>query len=170
MIHIKLLIIQHNLLYLMLYYKKNLTDDHYVIIMNEEEELQQYAGLMDYYKNQLGLIEQQFSFLQATINDYSQAKITIEKMKDAKNGSEILIPIGGGTFTFALAQDTTKILTDIGSGIVVEKTPEDAITILKKRIEALQKNQESLTSMSKQINNQIDEISKKAQEIIAKHQ
>ena len=138
--------------------------------MNEEEEIQQYAGLMEYYKNQLTTIEQQFSFLQSTINDYSQAKITIEKMKDAKKGTEILVPSGGGTFTCAEATNTSKILTDIGSGIVVEKTPDDSIKILDKRIEMLQKNQESITAMSRQINNQMEEISKKAQEIMKKNQ
>ena len=138
--------------------------------MNEEEEFQQYAGLMEYYKNQITAIDQQFSFLQSTINDYSQAKITIQKMKDAKKGTEILVPIGGGTFTFAEATNTSKILTDVGSGIVVEKTPDDSIKILDKRIEMLQKNQESITAMSQQINSQMEEISKKAQEIMKKNQ
>jgi len=138
--------------------------------MNEEEEIQKYAGLIEYYKNQLTTIEQQFSFLQATINDYAQAKITIEKMKDAENGTEILIPIGGGTFTIAEAKDTSKILTDIGSGIVVEKNPNDAITVLDKRIKVLQNNQESLTNISKQINNQMEEITQKAQELLKKNQ
>ena len=138
--------------------------------MNEEEEFQQYAGLMDYYKNQLQLIEQQFSFLQGTITDYSQAKLTIEKMKDEKKGTEILIPIGGGTFSFAQIKDSSKILTDVGAGIIIEKTPEDALLMLDKRIETLQKNQESLTTMSQQINSQMEEISRKAQELLAKHQ
>jgi prefoldin alpha subunit len=138
--------------------------------MNEEEEIQQYAGLLEYYKRQLATIEQQFSILQATITDYAQAKITIEKMKDAKIGTELLFPIGGGTFTFAEAKDTSRILTDVGAGIIIEKTPEEAIKILDKRIENLQKNQESLTAMSQQINNQIEEISNKAQKILSKNQ
>jgi prefoldin alpha subunit len=134
--------------------------------MNDQEEIQKYAGLIEYYKNQLAAIDQQFSFLQATINDYAQAKITIEKMKNAKNGTEILIPIGGGTFTFADAKDTSKILTDVGSGIVVEKNPDEAIAVLNKRIQSLQTNQESLTNLSKQINDQIEEISQKAQKLL----
>lgn len=142
----------------------------YVIIMNEEEEFQRYASMIEYYKNQLSAIEQQFSFLQATINDYAQAKITIEKMKGSSKGSEILIPIGGGTFTFAETKDTSKILTDIGSGIVVEKTPEEAITVVDKRIESLQKNQESLTQLSQQINGQMEDISKKAQQLLQNKQ
>ena len=138
--------------------------------MNEEEEFQRYASMIEYYKNQLSAIEQQFSFLQATVNDYAQAKITIEKMKESSNGSEILIPIGGGTFAFAEAKDTNKILTDIGSGIVVEKTPDEAINVINKRIETLQTNQQSLSSLSQQINKQMEEITKKAQELIQNKQ
>jgi prefoldin alpha subunit len=138
--------------------------------MNEEEEFQRYASMIEYYKNQLSAIEQQFSFLQATINDYAQAKITIEKMKESSNDAEILIPIGGGTFAFGTTKDTSKILTDIGSGIVVEKTPDEAISVIDKRIETLQTNQESLTNLSQQINSQMEEISKKAQQLLANKQ
>lgn len=135
--------------------------------MNPEEEFQRYASLIEYYKNQLATLENQFSYLQATIMDYSQAKITLEKIKETKKDTEILIPIGGGTFAFAKAKDTSKILTDIGSGIVVEKNPEEAIEVIEKRIDVLQKNQDSLTTMSQQIHQQIDEISMKAQQILA---
>jgi len=141
-----------------------------VIVMNEEEEFQRYASMIEYYKNQLTAIEQQFGFLQATINDYAQAKITIEKMKESSNGSEILIPIGGGTFAFAETKDTSKILTDIGSGIIVEKTPDEAIKVINKRIETLQLSQQSLTSLSQQINSQMEEITKKAQQLIGNKQ
>ena len=134
--------------------------------MNPEEEFQRYASLIEYYKNQLASIENQFSYLQATIMDYSQAKITLEKLKETKKDTEILIPLGGGTFAFGKANDTSKILTDIGSGIIIQKTPEDAIQTINNRIETLQRNQDSLTTMSQQINQQINEISMKAQKIL----
>ena len=79
-------------------------------------------------------------------------------MKEAKNGSEILIPIGGGTFAYADTKDVNKILTDVGSGIVVEKTPDEAIAVINKRIESLQINQDSLTTLSQQISSQMDGI------------
>lgn len=133
--------------------------------MNQEEEFQRYAAMIDYYKSQLESIENQNNYLKAAIMDYQKAKLTVEKLAETKTGNEILIPIGGGVFTYATTKKTSKVLTDIGSGIVIEKKPEEAITVIDKRIEGLQENQQSLNNMSKQIENQMQEISRKAQAI-----
>jgi prefoldin alpha subunit len=138
--------------------------------MNPEEEFQRYASLIEYYKQQLSSIETQFSYVQSSIMEYSQAKITIEKIKETKTGTEILIPIGGGTFSFAAVKNPSKILTDVGAGIIIEKTPSESIEVLEKRIENLQKNQESLSSYSQQIQKEMEEVSNKAQQILANAQ
>lgn len=135
--------------------------------MTQEEEFQRYATLVEYYKEQLQSIDQQFSYLQAAVMDYNKAKITIEKIGEAKEGTEILIPIGGGTFSFATVKDTKKILTEVGAGIVLEKNPDEANEILDRRIEDLQKNQEALSNMSKNIQQQLEEVSAKAQQLIS---
>ena len=135
--------------------------------MNKEEELQRYANLIEYYKNQLQTFETQFSYLQATIVDYTQAKITIEKLSEAKKGSELLVPLGGGTFTYATAKNTSRILTDVGAGIVIEKTPEESISIIQKRIETLEQSQKNLSAMSQQIQQQIDDLSNKAERLLS---
>jgi len=133
--------------------------------MNQEEEFQRYAALIDYYKSQLESIENQYNYLQAAIMDYQKAKITVEKLAETKSGNEILIPIGGGVFTYANVKKPSKVLTDIGSGIVIEKTPKDALLVMDKRIKGLQENLDSLNTMSQQIQDQMQEISKKAQQI-----
>ncbi len=138
--------------------------------MTQEEEFQRYATLVEYYKEQLQSIDQQFSYLQAAVMDFNKAKITIEKIGEAEEGTDILVPIGGGTFSFAKAKDTKKILTEVGAGIVLEKKPEEAIKILDRRIEELQKNQETLSKMSKNIQQQLEEVSTKAQQLLSNRQ
>jgi prefoldin alpha subunit len=133
--------------------------------MNQEEEFQRYAAMIDYYKSQLESIDNQQNYLQAAIMDYQKAKLTVEKLSEAKSGKEILIPIGGGVYTYATSKKPSKVLADIGAGIVIEKNPKDASGIIDKRINALQSDQQSLSQMSEQIKNQMNEISKKAQEI-----
>ena len=135
--------------------------------MTQEEEFQRYATLVEYYKEQLQSLEQQFSYLQAAVMDYNKAKITIEKIGESDEGTELLIPMGGGTFSFAKAKNTKKILTEIGAGIVMEKKPEDALKILDKRIEELEKNQETISNMSQNIQQQLREVSTKAQRLLA---
>ena len=134
-------------------------------VMNQEEEFQRYAAMVDYYKSQLESIENQQKYLQAAVMDYQKAKLTIEKISETKSGKEILIPIGGGIYTYASSKKPSKVLADIGSGIVIERKPKDALGIIDKRINGLQSDKQSLTQMAQQIQNQMQEISKKAQEI-----
>ena len=136
-----------------------------VTVMNQEEEFQRYAAMVDYYKSQLESIENQQNYLQAAIMDYQKAKLTIQKLAETKSGKEILIPIGGGVYTYAASKKPSKVLADIGSGIVIEKNPKGALGIIDKRINALQSDKQSLNQMTQQIQNQMNEISKKAQEI-----
>ncbi len=135
--------------------------------MSQEEEFQRYAALVEYYKEQLQSLEQQFQYLQAAVMDYGKAKITIEKIAEEKEGSEILVPIGGGTFSYATANNTKKILTEIGAGIVMEKNPAEAIEIIERRIKDLEKSQEAISNMSKNIQQQIEEVSSKAQQMLS---
>ncbi len=138
--------------------------------MTKEEELQRCADLIEYYKSQLQSIETQFSYLQATLIDYMQAKITIEKISETKKDTDLLVPIGGGTFAYATAKNTSKILTEVGAGIAIEKTPADAISIVQKRIETLEQSQKNMSNMSQTIQQQINELSIKAEHLLTETQ
>ena len=79
-------------------------------IMTKEEEITKYLSLIEYNKEQINSIEIQSSYLQAAIADYYKAKMTIENLKKEDKDTEILIPIGGGTYINAFAKNTTRPL------------------------------------------------------------
>jgi len=135
--------------------------------MTKDEELSRYMILIENYKEQLNSLEMQYSYLQAAIADYTKAKMTLEQLSKADDGTEILLPIGGSTFINATAKSTSKVLFDIGGGIVTEKTSDDAIKKIDKRIENLQQTEEKLSSMAQQLQTEATEISDKAQKLLA---
>jgi prefoldin alpha subunit len=134
--------------------------------MTKDEELSRYMILIENYKEQLNSLDMQYSYLQAAIADYNKAKITLEQLIKADDGTEVLFPIGGSTFVSATAKSTSKVLFDIGGGIVTEKTSEDAIKKIDKRIESLQQTQEKLSSMAQQLQTEATQISDKAQRLL----
>jgi prefoldin alpha subunit len=137
--------------------------------MNKEDELQKYMTLIEYYKEQLKTLEYQFSLIQNTINDQTKAKLTLEKMKGTKNDSELLLPIGGGAFINASLKNSSKVLYDVGEGIVIEKTIEDAINKIDIRIKELQDTEEKISTMAQQIQNEATEAQNKAENILAQN-
>jgi len=137
------------------------------IEMNREEELAKYLSLIEYYKDQLNSIEIQSSYLQAAIAEYYKTRMTVEQLNKISDGNEILIPVGGSTFINACIKNPSKVLFDIGAGIVTEKTVDDAIKKINQRIENLQETQKKLLSIAQQLQNEAAEISKKMQKLIS---
>ncbi len=134
--------------------------------MTKDEELSRYMALIEYYKEQLTLLDTQMSYVQAAMNDYMKAKITVEHLQQQEKDAELLMPIGGSTFVYAKTVNPNKVLFDVGSGIVTEKTSEDAIKKIDERMEQLQQTQEKLSSMIQQIQTEAQEISEKAQQLV----
>jgi len=131
-----------------------------------EEEITRNLTMIEYYKEQLASIDYQIQFLQAAMVDYQKAKMSIEQLDKTEGKPEILVPVGQGIFLFAQAKDTSKVLIDIGDGIVAEKNVEDALKKIDSRIETLQNNQEKLYAMGQQMQQQATELAEKTQHIV----
>lgn len=134
--------------------------------MTKEEEIARNLTMIEYYKEQLNSIDMQAQFMQAAIADFHKAKITVEQLPNAADKSEILIPIGGGAFLNGFIKDTSKVLVDIGVGLVTEKTVDDAVKKIEERIKNLQENQEKLMSMAQKLGNEATELSQKTQQMM----
>jgi len=138
--------------------------------MTKEDELNKYMAQIEYYKEQINQLETQIQYLQAAINDYSRAKITLEKLDKTADGTEVLLPIGGSTYINSITKTPSKVLFDIGNGIITEKTSKDAIKKIKERTEQLQKTQDKIGTMIEQLQEEAGQISAKAQELLSKQQ
>ncbi|MDH7507143.1 MAG: prefoldin subunit alpha [Candidatus Thermoplasmatota archaeon] len=134
--------------------------------MSKDEELTKYLALIEQYKEQMNSVEMQSSYLQAIINEYSKVKITLEQLIKIDKKSEVLLPIGGSTYIEASIINPSKVLFDIGAGLIVEKTSDNAIKKIDKRIEDLQKTQEKLYTIMQNLQKEATEVSEKAQKIL----
>jgi prefoldin alpha subunit len=135
--------------------------------MTQDEELSRYMYQIEQYKEQLNQLDMQSQYLQAALMDYNKAKLTLENLKKTDRDLEILLPIGGGTFIDASAKKSSKVLVDIGSGLVSEKNYDDAIKKIDERVKNLEKTQEKLAQMIEQVQQEATNISTKAQQIMS---
>ena len=59
-----------------------------------DDELRQALATLDAYKVQLDALTQQSQILQMTFEEATRAKETMAAIRDAKEGDEIMIPVG----------------------------------------------------------------------------
>jgi len=119
-------------------------------------------ALMETYKNRVEALTRQAQVLRSTLDEVNMANTSIKALIDAKEGDEILVPIGASSFMNVKVTSNKNIVVGIGSGISAEKTPEDASKFmeanaaelseaLKKTVDAVQEVQQALTTVSEAV-------------------
>jgi prefoldin alpha subunit len=138
--------------------------------MTKEEEITRNLTLIEYYKQQLESIDIQLQYLQSTLADYQRAKITVGQLNTVDDNSELLIPVGAGTFVNGSLKNTSNVLIGIGAGIVIEKTVDEAVIKLEERIKRIQENLEKMVSLGQKIQSDAEELSHKTQQMMEETQ
>ena len=127
-----------------------------------DDELRQMLALMESYKNRTEALSRQVTVLRSTLEEVNMANESIKALMAAKEGDEIMVPIGASSFMNVKVTSNKNIVVGVGSGISVEKTPEDAnkymeanaaelSEALKKTVDALQEVQQALSTVSEAV-------------------
>ena len=90
-------------------------------------EMNEAMETIQVQKAYMSSMVKQLELLEHTIQQNSLAKETLEGLKDAEEGTEILIPVGASTKAYGTLKGIKNVIVDIGSGIEMEMTVEDAI-------------------------------------------
>lgn len=108
-----------------------------------DEELRQAMQVLENYNQQLESVNRQARILQSTRDENNRASRTIQALIDAKEGDDILVPVGASCFITVKVSDKKKAILGIGNKLSVEKELPEAVETLennsKELSEALQK-------------------------------
>lgn len=125
----------------------------------DDNELRQALALMDAYKDRVEAMSRQVQVLRMSLDEVSLALEAVKAFKNAKEGDEIMVPVGASCYIPVKVTGNRSVITGIGSGISVQKTSDESIDYLegnsaeitealKKSVEALNEAQQNLAGMS----------------------
>jgi len=109
--------------------------------MNEQQKT---IMQLQMYEESLKMLAERQKNLLERIHELYETLHTIDELEIGSS----LISIGSGNFVHGKITDIKKILVGMGAGVAIEKTPEYAKEILKRRTSELEK---TLSKISKQI-------------------
>ncbi len=98
-----------------------------------EEEMRRLVGAYQQYQAQAEAIAQQVSLTQMTLQGLDSAIRAIEAMDSAREGQEMLVPIGSGSFVYARLASKERVVLNVGAGVSIEKPVAEAKESLKAR-------------------------------------
>ena len=119
-------------------------DDESSMHIQNQQELQQSLFYLEYLKEQIVTLKEQFEVLEIAVNEHDQAIETLKDFENLKNNNEILIPLGADSLMFAKVADSSKVILNIGAGLALEEEIDDAIDKLSSRIEKIEENKNKI--------------------------
>ncbi len=125
----------------------------------EDAELRQAIAVMESYKERVEALSRQVQVLRVSLEEVTLTSDALKAFKDAKEGDEIMIPVGASSFVTVKVTSNKNVVVGIGSNISVEKDVTDAVEYmeangaeiseaLKKSADALNEAQQALANIS----------------------
>lgn len=137
-------------------------------ISKEEKELRKLTVEMRFLEQTAETLQQRVSMITAAITDLTYASMTLEGIEKEKEDAELLVPIGGSSYIKAKLATTDKVVVGIGAGVSVEKTLQEAKTIVKERLDELEKTMASVQQQFAQVADRINADRNRFESLLAK--
>lgn len=122
---------------------------------DQEEELRKIYSETQVLQSYLEELKARYQLILATISDMEAVKLAIAELSRVEPGHEVLIDLGGGVLTKAAIVDNSKIYVNVGSGVLVDKTLEEAMKTIDQRVAGLNKTVESLQENIKRLEGEV---------------
>ena len=134
-----------------------------------EEQTQQLLYQMQMLENMFGELTQKESSI---INIIREANSAIHSIKGISTQSESdnLVPLGLGAFMKTKVNSDEKIIMNVGSGIAIEKTHDDAINYLESRLKELEIALQDTNQQRQQIAANLEQGKQQMQNLMQKPQ
>ncbi|WP_457751787.1 prefoldin subunit alpha [Thermococcus sp.] len=95
-----------------------------------QDGIRSYLGEIEYLRSQVGVID-------ATISNLRTVDATLAYIKEKGEGKEIYIPLGSGIAIKGKIEKADDVIMDVGAGILVGASIDEARENIEKRINAL---------------------------------
>jgi prefoldin alpha subunit len=134
----------------------------------DEEELRRLTVELRFYEQTAEALQSRLNMINAVITDLTVASVTLATLETEKEGSELLVPVGGNSYIKARLDNPNSLIVGMGAGVSVEKTVAEAKEILKKRQEELEKTRMSMHQQFVQVVDKAKELRDSVESLVEK--
>ncbi|MFH1327354.1 MAG: prefoldin subunit alpha [Candidatus Bathyarchaeota archaeon] len=127
-----------------------------------EEKLRNLIVQVRMLESMVTELQTRIEMVDATINEYSITGMTLDGLKGMKEGTEILVPVGGGSYLKAKMGNVEDVIFNIGAGVTVEQKKAEAKLSVENRISELKKLR---TNFDEQLGAALSKMDKTREEI-----
>jgi len=134
-------------------------------MMSQAEEVRKLILEQRFLAREMERLYQETLLLERTIREVRSATQTLSEIKSGKiMKGESLFPVGGGVFVFGTVSSDNKVLVNVGAGVYVTKTVDEALKLLNDQLNSLNKAHSDRVRTLNELKRRHDEIAAKLME------
>ncbi len=103
------------------------------------------------------VLQSRLDVVTAALSETLTAISTLEGAKGKPDETEILVPIGSGSFVRTKLADVEKVIIGVGAGVCIEKPIEDSMKDLRLRSSELERARTTVTQQLTQVVGQAED-------------
>ena len=134
------------------------------------EELQRIMIEAEKYKKQHETITSQASLLEEAYLEMGSTIDGIENISKAKEGDELLVPLGSGSYVRAGLSDAKKLILGVGAGISIEESFDKAIETLKMRREKISAERNKMMKLADEFADKRNQLNSRYETLVREMQ
>lgn len=113
-------------------------------------------------------IQSRINMTHAALTELKVSSLTLDGLEKEKKGTELFVPIGGGSYVKAKLETSKTVVVGVGADVAIEKTVNEAKEELETRIAELEKTRESLGQQLNQVYGRMQQNRTMMEEVTAK--
>lgn len=129
----------------------------------EQEEKQSKYLEYQLYIKKIQELKEYLEALEAHFLELKKLENSLDEINFYRKGKEILVPLGQGVFFKGKIEDTSNVLVNVGSGVVVERDKDGAKELILKQIEEIEKVIADVRENFSDLVNKANDVEKKLQ-------
>ena len=113
-------------------------------------------------------LQSRINMVNGALSELRVSSLTLDGLEEEKKGSQLFVPIGGGSYVKAKLEAADTVVVGIGADVAVERSVKEAKVELEARIAELEKSRDALREQFNQVVGRIQENRAQMEEVSAK--
>jgi len=135
---------------------------------NSDEDVRELLAEIRLLEGSARILQSRIDVLSAALSETLTAIQTLEGAKGKPEGTDLLLPIGSGSFIKSKISSPDVIMISVGAGVIVEKNVDDSIKDLRLRSSDLERARVNVTQQLGQIIGQAEDYRVRLNELVQK--
>jgi len=137
-------------------------------VSSDQETFRKLAVESRFLEEAATELQSRIGMMNAALAELRVSSMTLEGLGEEKKGSQLFVPIGGGSYVKARLESAEKVVVGIGADVAIEKSVKKAKEELETRISELEKTREALGQQFNQVIEKIQDNRGKLENMSAK--